>query len=234
MSFFVNVFFMCASFVAGTVVSAFYLFGIKGLVEKDNFPLVSSLTVAMSATIALFTALVTLHNHNKRVREKNTIDAIAEERGAVGPEFMFISEFIEQNSHDTDKALRYLARNNIHIDEMPVIMKKLNEIEHLCEGVFKNIYDHDLLKNTRGSSIIRLWEKLGPYIHERRKIQQEKLKDSGFLSKEKCHVAYYYMEKYHDRLVKQDKCRFTMTMYLLSPLILILPFLPMIMAFFRW
>ncbi|MBO2556556.1 DUF4760 domain-containing protein [Shewanella algae] len=224
---------ICASFLAGIIVCALYLVGIPNLVDKSNFPLVSSVTVLGSAFVAVFTATTTLRNHNQRVREKNTIDAISDEKGSMGPEYLYISKFLKVNEGKEQEALIYLARNNTSVEEMQPILSKLNELEHLCEGVFRGIYDFELLKNSRGSTVILVWEKLKPYLLERRVIKREKLSSNPFLSKSQGHEAYFFVEKFYTTLVSEDD-KFEKMMYKFSPFILILPFTPAIIAWFKY
>lgn len=173
--------FVIASFLAGVFIVLFLYVGIPRAFSEDYKHLLSPFTILISSSIALATAMISVNNSNRHTREKNTIDVIGQGKGAIGDEFKFISKFLKKNKGKEKEALIFLAENSTDFSEMELPHKRLNELEHLCEGMFKRFYDKSIIKNSRGSSIIKLWTMLGPYMLRRRELQQEKTKsDSPF------------------------------------------------------
>jgi hypothetical protein len=218
-----------ASFLAGVLICLFVYIGIPTLTESKNYPLASALAIIMSATIALFSAFLTINNTNKRTREKNTIDVIGQGKGQIGSEYLFIKDFLQNNSMQKEEALKFLAKNNIKFKEMHPILDKLNELEHLCEGLFKGFYDEEIIKNTRGTTIIRVWERLEPYMLERRKIQSETTIHQSFNQKPETQ-PFYWLESTYKLFIGKDKKDNELKILLWANILLLLPCLPAIIA----
>ncbi|MUK42749.1 DUF4760 domain-containing protein [Aliivibrio fischeri] len=220
-----------ASFLAGVAVCSFVYVGVPTLLNKDYYPLASALAVLLSATIALSSAYLTVSNHNKRTREKNTIDVIGQGKGKIGEEYLFVKNFIEANKHDKKQALEYLARNNIDIVEMRPTLEKLNELEHLCEGVFKKFYDKDILRDNRGAAIIYIWETLKPYILERRKIQNERIAQHQSFSQRKENQPFYWLEQAYSLFTNNNQASDNeLRLLIIANLLLVVPCLPAIIT----
>lgn len=221
-----------ASFFAGIFVCIILAFGLMPLIPEDQIAQIPPFAIVFSATVALTSALFTISNNNKRVREKNTLDVIAKDKGNIGPEYLFIKKYLADNEDQQEEALKYLARHNIEFEEMRPILEKLNELEHLCEGVIKGFYDIDILRNNRGVSIVRIWERLLPYIQERRLILRETLgKDHIFIGAKESNIPFYWIEKCYYIFTQKGKSKRTEKKYLfVAALLLFLPCLPAILA----
>ncbi len=222
---------MNASFLAGILVTIFVYIGIPTVLDQDNYPLASVLAILLSAALALTSAYFTISNHNKRTKEKNTIDAIGQGTGRIGQEYLFVKNFITSNENNKIEALKYLARHNTDIIEMRPTLVKLNELEHLCEGVSKGFYDDDILRDNRGAAIIYIWETLEPYIAERRKIQQERIVKHQQFNQSKENQPFYWMERIYSLYTNEEKSNNNELILLLSVnLLLFLPCLPAIIS----
>ncbi len=188
------------SFLAGSFIVLIVYVGIPVVVSEDYKHLLSPLTILISSSIALSSALISVHNSNRHTRQKNTIDVIGQGKGSIGNEFRFINSFLKRNEGKEREALIFLAENSNDFSEMEVPHKKLNELEHLCEGMFKNFYDKNIIKNTRGSTIIWLWNKMGPYMLRRREMQQAKVKANSPFARNQEYAPYYWLEKAYNYL----------------------------------
>lgn len=221
-----------ASFLAGVLICLLVYVGIPTLTKTENFPLASALAIIVSATIALFSAFFTINNTNKRTREKNTIDVIGQGKGQIGSEYLFIKNFLETNSQQEKEALEFLAENNIKFKEMHPILDKLNELEHLCEGLFKGFYDKEIIRNTRGTAIIRVWERLEPYMLERRKIQSKTTIHQSFTQKPETQ-PFYWLEATYKLFTGKDQKDNELKVLLWANFLLLLPCVPAIIAIFQ-
>lgn len=222
-----------ASFLAGVLICMIVYVGIPALTDSKNFPLASTLAILISATIALSSAFFTINNTNKRTREKNTIDVIGQGKGQIGPEYLFIKNFLENNAMQEEDALKYLAENNIKFTEMHPILEKLNELEHLCEGLFKGFYDEEIIKNTRGTAIIRIWEKLEPYMLERRKIQSENTSQHKSFNDKPETQPFYWLESTYNLFTGTNQKSNELNLLLWANLLLLLPCFPVVLAIFQ-
>ncbi|NOI02637.1 hypothetical protein F0241_16200 [Vibrio kanaloae] len=145
-----------------------------------------------------------------------------------------MKNFIEANGHDKEQALMYLARNNIDIVEMRPTLEKLNELEHLCEGVFKKFYDKDILRDNRGAAIIYIWETLKPYILERRKIQNERVAQHQNFSQSKENQPFYWLEQAYSLFTNNSPASENeLRLLIIANLLLVLPCLPAIITVFK-
>lgn len=186
------------SFFAGNFIALFVYLGMPMVLGEALYPLASPLTILISSTIALVSALITVKNSNRHIREKNTIDVIGQGKGRIGQEFKFISNFLRKNEKQKEKALMYLAENSTEFKEMETIHNKLNELEHICEGMFKNFYDKAIVKNNRGATIIKTWDVMGPYLIRRRELQRENKALHNNFFKKKEYESFHWIEKaYH-------------------------------------
>jgi hypothetical protein len=193
-----------ASFLAGIFISILVYIGIPTVLDEKHYDLASPLAILISASIALISAFISIFNNNKHSREKNTIDVIGQGKGEIGEEYLFIKRFLRENRGNEAEALKYLARHNIKFTEMHPIISKLNELEHLCEGMFKGFYNESIIKNTRGSAIIRIWELLSPYMNERRKIQQEKTLVHKAFTMQTENQPFYWLEQAYVKFTKES------------------------------
>ena len=218
-----------ASFLAGVLVCSTVYVGVPALLTKEYFPLASAMAVLLSATIALSSAYYTVTNHNIRTREKNTIDVIHQGKGKIGPEYIYVKDFLKDNENQKHDALIYLARNSAAIKEMRPILDKLNEIEHLCEGIFKGFYDKGIIQDNRGSTVIYIWETLQPYINERRVVQQARMEKHPKFRESEENRPFHWLEKAYELFTNTNEKSDSEIKYLIiANILLFIPCLPAI------
>ena len=124
-----------------------------------------------------------------------------------------------------------MAENNIKFKEMHPILDKLNELEHLCEGLFKGFYDKEIIRNTRGTAIIRVWERLEPYmLEERFKV---KLQFTNLSLKNLKREPFYWLEATYKLFTGKDQKDNELKVLLWANFLLLLPCLPAIIAIFQ-
>ncbi|WP_281214118.1 DUF4760 domain-containing protein [Shewanella insulae] len=226
-----------ASIFAGIFVcTLLYFFSITFLPEELN-PTNSSIAIVFSSTMALSSALFTVANNNRTNIEKNTLDVIGKDKGLIGPEFLFIKEYLQKNSTCKELAMIELAQNCTIYEEMIPIMKTLNELEHLCEGAIKGFYDLDILRNTRGGSIVHIWETFKPYIFERRRVQIKRLGEGHqFIGSKESNIPFYWLEKCYPRIIGKSneelRVRKELMFGSVAILLLFIPFIPPIICMF--
>ncbi|OMO29395.1 hypothetical protein BH582_18265 [Vibrio sp. 10N.222.47.A9] len=222
-----------ASFLAGVLVCSLVYVGVPAIVDSKNFPLASALAIIVSASIALSSAFFTVSDGNKRTREKNTIDVIGKGQGQIGPEYLFIKRYLKDNENQESEALKYLANNNIEFKEMQPILSKLNELEHLCEGMFKGFYDKDIILNTRGTAIIRIWERLEPYMLERRCIQNSKTETHLSFSQKDENKPFFWLESAYTLFISDERPKKEMRLLIVANVLLLLPCLPALISIIK-
>ncbi|MBB1384395.1 DUF4760 domain-containing protein [Pseudoalteromonas sp. SG45-5] len=220
-------------FLMGVAVTSLFYVGMPIILNEKFYPFASAIAVVFSAVLAFTSAFYTLRINSNKAIEKNTIEAIENGKGKIGAEFLFITSYLKKHQLCEHEALSELAQRYTEYEEIAGITKTLNELESICSNALSGYYDWNIIVKNRGATIINVWEKLKPYLEERRRIQKALIsKDYPTLKHDKF-LPFHSIEKAYDHLRKDPyNNRKEAKLLALASLCLLIPCSPALIAIY--
>jgi hypothetical protein len=112
-------------------------------------------------------ALLAIIDSRKTARRKAAVDAIA---ALKRDEAIEKAVLIINGLHDGDTNIGSFAKKEkFSTPESKSICYVLNHYEHVCVGIDQGIYDEVIFRNTMHTHVVKLYEKVKPFIEEARR-----------------------------------------------------------------